>query len=238
VTTTTQRLTADEWDTWHASGWPTVVTGKEAENFHRAVQPHPGMNAVDLACGSGQWTRQLAAWGVRVTGYDFSATALRQADAAGLRDGLSYARWDIDADPIPPALKPGSLDLVTCRHALPFLEYARALTDVGRWLKPSGVFYALVRVANDENDDKTTVDSKAKARNDSSLKRFHRGLTEARIAGLSIGWARCTTYRLSARNCAIVLRSYGDTAFASPDAGGETRLPATAAALCSPEVPR
>ncbi len=109
---------------------------------------------------------------------------------------------------------------------------------MGRWLRPSGVFYALVRVADDQDNDKTDINTKAKARNDSSLKPFHRGLSEARITGLGIGWAHCTTYRLSARDCAIVLRSYGDTAFASPDAGVENLLPATAAALCSPELPR
>ncbi|MDW4909849.1 class I SAM-dependent methyltransferase [Streptomyces sp. ADMS] len=201
--TTVQRPTPADWDSWYTAGWPAVVTDKESESFHRTVQPYPGMTAVDLACGNGQWMRQLTAWGVFVTGYDFSTEALRQARAAGLPDGLSYAQWDIDAEPIPPALMPGSLDLVTCRHALPYLEYARVLTDVGRWLKPSGIFYALVRVADDQDN--------ATAQSDSVLESFHRGFTEAQIDGIGIGWARRTTYRLSARNCGIVLRGYGDS---------------------------
>ncbi|MFD3381939.1 MULTISPECIES: class I SAM-dependent methyltransferase [unclassified Streptomyces] len=184
MTPAVQQPTAADWDSWYAIGRPTVVSDKESEYFHRRVQPRPGMTAVDLACGMGQWTRQLAAWGVLVTGYDFSGEALRQADAAGMRDGLPYAKWDIDAEPIPPALLPGSLDLVTCRHALPFLEYARVLTDVGRWLKPSGTFYALVHVADDQ-DEEVDVD---REQNDSGLEPFHRGFSEAQIDGLGVGW--------------------------------------------------
>jgi SAM-dependent methyltransferase len=221
VITNVPRLTAADWDSWYTASWPALVTDKESEYFHRTVRPRPGMTAADLACGNGQWTRQLAAWGVKVTGYDFSSEALRQAAAAGLRDGLSYTRWNIDAEAIPAALLPGSLDLVTCRHALPFLEYARALTDVGRWLKPSGTFYALVHVAADQDNDG------AAAQNDSAQEPFHRAFTEAQFNGLGIGWTHRTTYRLSAHNCGIVLRGYGDSALTPRHAAGETnRLPA------------
>ncbi|MFJ9381383.1 class I SAM-dependent methyltransferase [Streptomyces sp. NPDC101455] len=231
--TNVPRLTSADWDSWYTAswptlytaGWPSLVTDKEAEYFHRAVRPRPGMTAADLACGNGQWTRQLAAWGVKVTGYDFSAEAVRQAAVAGLQDGLSYTQWNINAETIPAALLPGSLDLVTCRHALPFLEYARALTDVGRWLKPSGTFYALVRVAADQDND--DADDGAAAQNDSDQEPFHRGFTEAQIDSLGIGWTHRTTYRLSAHNCGIVLRGYGDTATTPRHTAGETsRLPA------------
>ncbi len=40
-----------------------MVSHKEAQLFYDHVAPRPGMSAVDLACGNGQWTRQLAAWG-------------------------------------------------------------------------------------------------------------------------------------------------------------------------------
>ncbi|WP_216586571.1 class I SAM-dependent methyltransferase [Streptomyces brasiliscabiei] len=238
MTTAVQRLTADDWDARYSDGWPALVTAKEAERFHRIVQPRPGMTAVDLACGTGKWTRQLAAWSVRVTGYDYSTEALRQAGAAGLRDGLSYARWDIDADPIPPGLTPGSLDLVTCRHALPYLEHARLLTDVGRWLTPSGAFYALVRVAPDA--EAADVDRDAEAAGDTPLELpFDRGFTEAQINGLTVGWAHHAMYQLNARNRAIVLRGYGHTAIAPRDAADQTgTLPAPTATLPSLEEAR
>ncbi|WP_327591562.1 class I SAM-dependent methyltransferase [Streptomyces chartreusis] len=223
MTTTVHRLSAQDWDTWYTTGWPAVVTGKEAEAFHRTVKPHYGMNAVDLACGNGKWTRQLAAWGVRVNGYDFSTQALRQAESANRRDGPSYARWDIDAEPIPPDLQPGSLDLVTCRHALPFLEHARVLTDVGRWLTPSGTFYALVRVTDDRDNDEPPAGGNGQAQNDPGLEPFQRGFTETRFAGLGTGWAHRMTYRLSTHTAAIVLRGYGSPGFeampTSPEPG-------------------
>ncbi|WP_128380402.1 class I SAM-dependent methyltransferase [Streptomyces cavernae] len=240
MNTAVQRLTAADWDHWYTTGWPSVVTDKEADYFRRTVQPHPGMTAVDLACGNGKWTRQLAAWDVLVTGYDFSAEALRQAGAAGLHDGLSYTRWDIDAEPIPPGLMPESIDLVTCRHALPFLEYARLLTDVGRWLKPSGTFYALVRVVPGPDADDAEADRRAKTPGATPPKPpFDRGFTEAQIKGLGIGWAHHTTYQFNASNRAIVLRGYGDTVFAPRHGAGETsRLPAPAATPPSIEEAR
>jgi len=205
MNTPVQQFTAADWDTWYTTARPTVVTDKESANFRRAVSLRPGMDAVDLACGSGQWTRQLAAWGLRVAGYDYSAEALRQARAAGPRDELSYTRWDITADPIPPDLKPASLDLVTCRYALPFLEHARLLTDVGRWLRPGGTFYALVRVAA---EDLETEGSRREGERTDPLGPFHRAMSETQIDALGSGWASRTTYRLSRRSCALVLRGY------------------------------
>ncbi|MEV8386404.1 class I SAM-dependent methyltransferase [Streptomyces chartreusis] len=109
----------------------------EADHFQRIASPTPGKSAVDLACGTGHWTRQLAAWGMTVTGYDFCDEALRRAEAAGSCPRLSYRLWDIVADPIPPSLVPGQLDVVTCRHGLPYLEPGQLQTDVGRWYRSS-----------------------------------------------------------------------------------------------------
>jgi 2-polyprenyl-3-methyl-5-hydroxy-6-metoxy-1,4-benzoquinol methylase len=95
------RLPPEQWDHWFETGRPTVVSHKEAQLFYDHVASIPGMSAVDLACGNGQWTRQLAAWGLNATGFDFSSEALRQAMAAGAA-GVTYAPWDIDGDPIDP----------------------------------------------------------------------------------------------------------------------------------------
>ncbi|MFE2470286.1 class I SAM-dependent methyltransferase [Streptomyces mirabilis] len=200
------RLSPADWDRWYRTGHPSVVSHKECDRFYGRVAPRPGMTAVDLACGSGQWTRQLAAWGLTVTGYDFSTESLRQANAAGLRDRLTYARWDIDGEAIPRNLLPGSLNLVTCRFALPYLAYARLLTDVGRWLDPdSGTFYALVRVDRQGADEGQAADTEPDAAPDP----FHRRLTEEQIETLGYGWAHCEMYSLSRRHRAIVLRGYG-----------------------------
>ncbi|MCX5063728.1 class I SAM-dependent methyltransferase [Streptomyces sp. NBC_00201] len=230
----TPRLAAADWDQWFTTGHPQLVSDKETMHFHRLVRPRPGMRAVDLGCGSGQWTRQLAAWGVSVRGYDFSAEALRQATAAGLRGGLSYDRWDINAEAIPPELKPGCLDLITCRYALPYLDFGRLLTDVGRWLKPTGTFYALVRVlpAPPGTDGKFTDE----AGPDSAVEAFRRGLTAPQLATIGSGWAHHKRHQLSPQRQVIVLRGYDDT---TPDRslghGGVLQTPGAGGDAPSPE---
>ncbi|MFG3094107.1 class I SAM-dependent methyltransferase [Streptomyces sp. NPDC048202] len=196
--TMAQPVLAGDWDRWFTAGSQPVVSQDEADCFSTVVGRTDGMRGVDLACGTGQWTRQLAAWGIRVTGYDFSTEALRQARAAGTRGGLSYRRCDLVADAIPYELAPHSLDIVTCRHALAYLEPARLLTDVGRWLKPSGVFFAVLRVSEREE------------RPDG----FHRALTERQFAGLGTGWQRCEVRQLDRERRAIALSGYGQAATA------------------------
>nr|WP_107905380.1 class I SAM-dependent methyltransferase [Streptomyces chartreusis] len=191
----TFRLSAADWDQWAASDHPDDITVVEAEHFQRIASPMPGKTAVDLACGTGRWTRQLAAWGMTVTGYDFSDAALRRAKAVGSCARASYRLWDIVADPIPQALAPGQLDVVTCRNGLPYLEPGRLLTDVGRWLKPSGVFYAVVQVEANAEPGASTP--------------FNLRLQEKHLGEVGAGWARREVHPLGPDRRAIVLHGYG-----------------------------
>lgn len=195
---TALRLEPDQWDHWYRTGHPTVVSHKETELFYHHVAPKAGMRAVDLACGNGQWTRQLTAWGLTVHGFDFAPEALKQAAAAGSHGGLTYGRWDIDGEPIPSDLRPGAVDVATCRYALPYLQYERLLTDVGRWLRPSGTFYALAYVDR-------SADGSSKPGSDP----FHRAFTDKELQALGSGWAYRQTYSLSRTQMAVVLRDYG-----------------------------
>jgi hypothetical protein len=95
--------------------------------------------------------------------------------------------------------------LVTCRYALPYLENARLLTDVGRWLKPAGVFYALIRVSAE--DDPTGASGSTDERPD-PLGPFHCALSQKQVGALGTGWVSRTTYQLSRRSWALVLRDY------------------------------
>ncbi|MFJ8142689.1 class I SAM-dependent methyltransferase [Streptomyces sp. NPDC096013] len=200
------RLSASDWNTWTAAVAPTAVHPAESARFREAVGPHPGMTAVDLACGTGRWTRRLASWGITVTGYDFSDEALRQAQAAAPCDSLSYALWDIVADPIPRDLAPGSLDVVTCRYGLPFLEPGRLLTDVGRWLKPDGVFYALVRVSAGADRDVSEQRVRGEAAVDPAS--FDVVLDEVELSTIGAGWTRNEVHPLGRDGCTIVLGGY------------------------------
>ncbi|MFD9789499.1 class I SAM-dependent methyltransferase [Streptomyces sp. NPDC059070] len=135
------------WSEWHARHPSRLISEKECERFLTYAGPLAGRTAVDLGCGTGQWTRQLVRWGMRATGYDYSSGALEQAHKLVVgHPRLTFARWDITAEEIPTDIQPGQVDLVTCRLSLAYLDWGRLLTDVARWLCPGGRFYALTPV--------------------------------------------------------------------------------------------
>ncbi|MFD7975282.1 class I SAM-dependent methyltransferase [Streptomyces sp. NPDC059071] len=173
-----RRAGAYEWDQWHnrLENRRGSISDWERRVAYDLICPSPGERAVDLGCGTGDWTRVLANWGLETTGYDYSRIALdfaRQVDTGGR---VTYRDWDIDAEGAPAALSPGSVDIVTCRLSIEFLNRERLLTDVQRWLKPGrGRFYALIRVAPEgwtEGPDK-----------------FRRGLTRRQIQHLGTYWS-------------------------------------------------
>ena len=203
-----RRLSAAEWNQWAETVPPGAVSLAESAFFERAVAPRAGMTAVDLACGTGRWTRRLADWGLSVTGYDFADEALRRAEAAAPRAGVSYALWDIVADPIPGQLAPGAFDVVTCRHGLPFLEPGRLLTDVGRWLKPDGVFYALVRVNG--RVDRDAIAPRTRDKDPADPVSFDLGIEEDQLSTIGAGWRRYEVHHLGGGDHTIVLSGYDD----------------------------
>ncbi|WP_172387224.1 bifunctional 2-polyprenyl-6-hydroxyphenol methylase/3-demethylubiquinol 3-O-methyltransferase UbiG [Streptomyces sp. MNP-20] len=122
---------------------------KELERFLLMAPSPRGLRVADLGCGTGKWTRQLALWGAaRVTGYDYSPEALRQARLQE-HPAVTYRSYDVNGDSIPASLSPGSLDLVTCRFSLAYFDVARFLTDVARWLTRDGALYILTPIADE-----------------------------------------------------------------------------------------
>ncbi|MEV4333460.1 methyltransferase domain-containing protein [Streptomyces sp. NPDC049597] len=193
---TVRELSAADWDQWwNRDRIPRLISDVELQKFLTRVRPKPGMTAVGIGCGDGRWTRQLARWGMNVTGYDHSRAAIRLACAGGMSPGLEYHRWDVDADTIPPSLVPGSVDVVTLRLSLAYIDWARFLTDAARWLSPeTGVLYALSDVTRYGDDVQQDP--------------FRRALTEEQLASLGHGWASCERYSIGPRT-ALVLRGPG-----------------------------
>ncbi|MFH8698843.1 class I SAM-dependent methyltransferase [Streptomyces chartreusis] len=203
----TSRLSAADWDQWVAADHSDDVTVMEAEHFQRIASPMPGKTSVDVASGTGRWKRQLASRGMTVTGYDVSDEALRQAETAGSCARVSYRLWDIVADPIPQALVPGQLDVVTCQNGLPYLEQGGLLTDVGRWRKPSGAFYAVLHVK--AAAELGSSQSHAPGSRSSASTPFYLRLQEKHVSEVGVGWVRREVHPLSSDRRAIVLRGYG-----------------------------
>ena len=104
-----------------------------------AAAPVPGMNVLDVACGSGEpaitIATQLESTG-QVTGVDISEDPIKVARERAASRGLTnikFERADVHKLPFPDH----SFDLLTCRLGLMFFEeIPKALREFNRVLKP------------------------------------------------------------------------------------------------------
>jgi SAM-dependent methyltransferase len=92
---------------------------------------------LDVACGSGQLTEQVAPHFQKSVGVDRSLEQLGQAKRASL---VEYRAGSAFALPVPP----GSVDLITVAQGLHWLRpYDRFFDEVDRVLRPGGAFCAV-----------------------------------------------------------------------------------------------
>ena len=141
------------------SGRPTIWDAQMGEGnaFHsrlvapaaaRLLDPQPGETILDVACGNGQFSRQLAALGVDVVAIDFSATFLARAAARTVEHDaahaarITYQRVDATDEAALLALGAGRFDAAVCNMALmdmptiaPLLRALRQLLQAGRALR-------------------------------------------------------------------------------------------------------
>ena len=126
-------------------GMPAFYNGYIHLTQHLALKDHlrvaPGTEALDLGCGIGRWSRQLAKRGAKVVGIDLAPSMIEQARARTQRDGLDeqidYRVGDLRT------LELGRrfelvLAVTVLQHILDDLEFTRAVTNVARHLAPKG----------------------------------------------------------------------------------------------------
>lgn len=188
---------AAEWDAWYArdARMRVPITDAEIELFHQHVDVASGMLALDAGCGTGHWSRRLAAAGLGVLGMDVSPTALAMARWQGSGPHLLYAQHDFVARSVPASLQPGTFDLIMCRNTLPYLDRERFLVDAGRWLTPKGQLHLTVPLVEPGAPPPP---------------RWARGLTPEQIRNLGAGWRSRTDYPLDASHVCVVLSGYAD----------------------------
>lgn len=191
-------LSPKDWDSWHRTEG-VLVTEVEKDRFLKMVPSVAGMRIADVGCGTGAWTRQLARWGATVTGYDYSPEALRQAQLQVLSEpaaAVRYERWDVNSQPIPRSLRPCSLDLVTFRLSLAYLDAARVLADATRWLARDGALFILTSVGDPQQRGQAQP---------TGAQRFHRGIPAAQLEGLlaESRWDRISF--LAGKRCSALL---------------------------------
>lgn len=101
-----------------------------------ALGPIEGLRILDVGCGTGRFTRELAACGADVTGFDASATMLAAAKTHAPPDRARapvYVRGDANAE-----LPPGPFDAITSFYALQYLDVGAFFRRATRALVPSG----------------------------------------------------------------------------------------------------
>jgi len=94
-----------------------------------------GMRVLELGCGTGIFTRQLAASGAAVLGVDISLDLLR----AGIledTDGAPARRAAMDVEDL--GLRPASFDAVVGVSVLHHVDLPRTLAELRRVLRPGG----------------------------------------------------------------------------------------------------
>src|SRR5580700_4899444 len=105
--------------------------------FALAVGGRHGLEALDVGCGTGFLSLELAARGHRVTGIDFAPAMLALAKEKAAASGAATRFEEADAEQLPFAA--GSFDLVITRHVLWTLPHPEAAIDEWRRvLRPGG----------------------------------------------------------------------------------------------------
>lgn len=122
--------------TWNTAAY--AANGRFVANLATGVvellSPQPGEHLLDLGCGDGALTEQLAATGAIVTGVDASASMVAAARTRGLRIDLA------DATALP---YEDQFDAVFSNAALHWIRDTEAvMRGVHRALKPGGRFVA------------------------------------------------------------------------------------------------
>jgi 2-polyprenyl-3-methyl-5-hydroxy-6-metoxy-1,4-benzoquinol methylase len=103
----------------------------------RVIAGRPDVRALDVGCGEGWLTRELATLGAQATGMDVSAALIDAARAAG--GGPDYACVSYDQLESDAEVLAGPYDLVVCNFSLLDDRVAPLLAALARRLPASGV---------------------------------------------------------------------------------------------------
>lgn len=128
---------AASYDAWYQTGAGRYVDRVEKEAIWAYLEPRAGMTVLDVGCGTGNYTLELARAGVKATGVDISSGMLARAKAKAVAEGLAVEFIQADAVKLP--FPDHCFDAVISVSALEFLpDLAAALRECYRVVKPGG----------------------------------------------------------------------------------------------------
>ncbi len=133
----------------------------------RLLAPQAWETILDVACGNGQFSRQLAALGARVVATDFSATFLARAAARTIEyaERITYRQLDATDEAALLALGAGRFDAAICNMALMDMPtIAPLLRTLRQLLKPGGRFvFAVPHPCFNNNATRLTLEEEDRA---------------------------------------------------------------------------
>ena len=128
---------ARDYDKWYTTPLGSLCDYLEREAIFSLTDIIPGMKALDVSCGTGNYALELARQGADVTAVDPSEAMLEIAKSKAKREGIKvrFAHGLSESLPFPEE----TFDLVTCVLGLEFVNSGvKAFREMLRVLKPQG----------------------------------------------------------------------------------------------------
>lgn len=125
---------------FYGAGWVDAYDAPTSVAFLELLGPLDGLSVLDVACGHGRFSRELARRGAQVTAVDLSAALLEKARAVEGQEplGICYIHADIASGALTEA---GPFDAVSCSFGLSDIDdLDGALRTVSKALHPGGRF--------------------------------------------------------------------------------------------------
>lgn len=125
---------------FYEAGWTDAYEDPVSEAFFELLGKVADLRVLDIACGHGRITRELARRGADVVGVDLSAALLGKARADEERKplGIQYVQADAASDSL---LEGEIFDTVVCSFGLSDIDdLDGCISTVARLLRPGGYF--------------------------------------------------------------------------------------------------